>query len=147
MPYFGYEGTFSLKAPFFCGPEFVKHLLQVFLVSVIPKPFVSYCDYRDDHLVPVLGQNTAAIQQRHSNVSQRFRWRTEKRVSSVEARNNCINLSWIFAKLPSQEHSLLSKPLWVINWNVFDIFSQAYIVFDLWRKCFIFYLLYYGTKS
>lgn len=47
MPYFGYEEPFQLKAPLFCGPEFVKHQLQLFLVSIIPKPFLSFCGYRD----------------------------------------------------------------------------------------------------
>lgn len=51
----------------------LTHLLQIFLVSVIPKPFLSYCGTEMDHFVPLQGQDTAAVQHVHSHVFQRFR--------------------------------------------------------------------------
>lgn len=50
MPYFGDEEPFQFKALLLCGPEFLTHLPWVFLVSVITKPFLSYCGYKDRSL-------------------------------------------------------------------------------------------------
>ena len=61
-----------------------------------------------DCLVPLQGQNTAAVQHVPSNAFQRFRWRTEKIIFLVDAKEKCIDLSWISAKLPSQGYTLES---------------------------------------
>lgn len=45
----------SVQGPLLCGAEFLTHLPWVFLVSVIAKPFLSYCGYRDRSLgIPAL---------------------------------------------------------------------------------------------
>lgn len=59
----------------------------------------------------------------------------------VEAKKKCIHLSWIFARLPSLGHILLSKPLMITSWGWLDIFSPTYTVLRFLSKTLQYYNL------
>lgn len=111
MPYFQCEEPFQFKAPFFCGPAFFKHLPQVFLVSVIPKPFLSYCDFRDGSLGTPPGTGHSDCGTSAQPCLSKIWVKNWKTVFLVETKENWIVLPWSSTKLPSQGHIVLSNPL------------------------------------
>lgn len=109
-----YKEAFLVNAPLFWGPGFCKHSLQLFLVTVIPKPFMSYCGYRWITWFPSGTQYRCSAKAEQPHLQ--FRWGAETTLFLIEAKKNCIDLSWIYVKLSN--HILLSEPLMVVSWRI-----------------------------
>lgn len=118
---FDIKRHFLVNASLFWGPGFCKHSLQLFLVSVIPKLFMSYCGYRWITWFPS-GTQYSRCSARAEQPHLQFRWGSETTLFLIEAKKNCIDLSWIYGKLSN--HILLGEPLMVVSWRISFVFSH-----------------------